>query len=153
MTSSSKSRSPKARAAITKAANALAKVKQSPLYNRHEHQDDIYLNESSVYSQSLRNTTNKTTMPNGLSPFRQSALSMSLSQSRSRSRSASQNSRSQTTSPAPIHIYRQSIPASNNNATVTDNANKSVSFYGGKHSAVANLREERSSPLRPRVKP
>ena len=47
-----------------KAAAALTKIKQSPLYN--DYNDDIYLNESSVYSQSLRANA----MTQEHSPFR-----------------------------------------------------------------------------------
>ena len=100
MTNSSKSRSPSVNSALKKAATALTRInkqKASPYYGQDQ-QDDIYLNESSVYTQSMRNAA----MTQGHSPFRQSALSMSLS----RSRSASNNSRSRK-STSPIQAYRR----------------------------------------------
>ena len=62
MTNSSKSRSPtSANSALRKAATALTHInkhKASPYYQMQQHQvDNIYLNESSVYTQSMRNQT------------------------------------------------------------------------------------------------
>jgi len=69
-----------------KAQAALMKAKQSPYYKGL---DEVYLNESSVFSQSNRQTLRTL----GHSPFRQSVLSMSLSRSPSEQRSSCNNPR------------------------------------------------------------